>query len=52
MSADQTKFAYQLILVTIAFLRPIDKREEKAHTYYFTGRAVSETVRGWLTGRN
>ena len=50
MSADQTKLAHQLILVTNAFLRPVDEREEKTHAHYPIGRAVSEAVWERLIG--
>ena len=52
MSADQAKLAHQLILVTNAFLYPVDKREEKTHAHYPIGKAVGEAVRGWLTVRS
>ena len=39
---------YQLILVTNAFLRLIDKREEKTHICYPIRRAVSKAIRQWL----
>ena len=48
MSADQAKFAHQLILVTNPFLRPVDEREEKTHTRHPIGKAVNKAVRGWL----
>ena len=52
MNADQAMLSYQLILVISAFLRPVDKREEKTHARHPIGRAVSETVSGWLTERS
>ena len=52
MSADQAKLVYQLILVTIAFLHPINERQEKTYTCYLIGRAVSEVVKGWPTKRS
>ena len=46
MSADQAKFAHQLILVTSAFLHLMDDRKKKAHARHPIGRAISEAVRG------
>ena len=51
MSADQAKLAHLFILVTIAFLYPVDENEDKAHTCHPIGGAVNEGVRG-LTGRS
>ena len=51
MSANQAKFAHQLILVLNAFLHLVDKRKEKAHACHLIGKAVSEVVKGWLTKR-
>ena len=52
MSADQAKFAHQLILVTSAFLRLVDEREKKTHACHPLGKAVSKPVRRWLTKRS
>ena len=45
MSADQVKLVYQLILVTNAFLRPVNKREKETHARHPIARAVSKAVR-------
>ena len=52
MNANQTKLAHELILVTIAFLRLVNKRKEKAYACHLIIRAVSEMVKRWLTGYN
>ena len=52
MSANQAKLMHQLILVTNAFLCPVDKHKEKVHTCHPILRAVSEKVKRWLTGRS
>ena len=52
MSINQAKLTHQLILVTNVFLRLINKRKKKAHVDYSIAKAVSETVRKWLTKRN
>ena len=49
MSADQAaKLAHQLILLTIVFLHPVVNQKL---TFALEG-AVSEVIRGWLTGPN
>ena len=46
ISADQAaKLVHQLILLTIAFLCLVDKREVKAHICYPITKAVSEAAR-------
>ena len=50
MSANQTKLAHQLILVTNAFLHPINKREEKTYAHHPFSQGVSKATRCWLTG--
>ena len=52
MNADQAKLAYQLILITNTFLRPVDEHEEKTHVRHPIGRAMSKVIRAWLTGHS
>ena len=51
MSADQAKLAHELILVTSAFLRPVDKLDKKAYICHRIGKAMNEAVKRWLTKR-
>ena len=52
MSTDQGKLAYQLILVTNAFLRPVNEYEEKGYTCHTIRRVVSKAVQKCWTGRS
>lgn len=46
MSVDQGKLVHQLIIVTNAFLRLINKREEKVYACHPIGTPMSEVISG------
>ena len=52
MPTDQAKLTYQLILLTIAILWPINKRKEKSYACHSINEAMSKAVKEWLTRRN
>ena len=52
MNIDQAKFSHQYILITNVFVHLMNRRKKKVHIFYTIGKAVSEVVREWLTGRS
>ena len=50
MNIDYIKFEQQLILVSNIFLRLVDEHKEKVHVCYPSDKAVSEMIKGLLTG--